>query len=319
MTIENARLFQATQRHALQMETASLVGQRVTALLDLDALLSEVAGLVRVKFNYDYVQILLVDELAREIVLKAASGISAELASLRELHLPLGDKGITVWVAQTGQALLCNDVRRESRYLAVELLPDTKAELAVPLRVGTRVLGVLDVQSNHFNSFTKEDITVLQILGNQLGIAIENARLFGETKRRYRAMLALHETSLDVISELDRQQLLDELVRRGVHLWEAKAGGLWLYNPSKDVLEVVAHYNYDKDFDSGLVMRPGEGMVGTVFQTRQPMMIEDYPNWRDTSSLRRHGNDGCYGCPTQIGRSNNRGRFDFKSSENASL
>src|SRR5574341_1460119 len=207
LAVENARLYEEAQRRAMQLETASLIGQRMTALLDLDSLLAEVVRLIRVRFGYYHTHILLVDEEARELVLKEASGPSAESIKARGLRLKVGEQGITGWVAYTGQTLMCNDVSREPRYYPAELVQETKAELAVPLRVGRRVLGVLDVQSNRRDAFDKEDATVLQILGNQIGIAIENARLFQETQRRYDAMAALHETSLDIISQLDRPAL----------------------------------------------------------------------------------------------------------------
>ncbi len=279
MAVENASLYEETYRRATHLETASLVSQRVTALLDPDNLLCEVARLIREKFGYYHVHIFMVDDQAREIVLRAADGVSAKLMQARGVHLTLGKQGITAWVAKTGQALLCNDVSREPRYLPIELLPETKSEMAVPLRVGTRVVGVLDVQETQVNRFNKDDITVLQLLGNQLGIAIENARLFAETRRRYEAMVALHETSLDVISQLDRQELLNALLRRGVQLWGAVAGALWLYDPQRKTLTIVASHNYPKTFNFDLAIRPGEGFVGRVYETGEPLSIEDYTTW----------------------------------------
>ena len=193
------------------MESISLIGQRITSVLDLDSLMAEIVGLIRKRFGYYHCHILLVDQATKEVRLRAASGPSAKLIKEQGVRLKVGQEGITGWVAHTGQALLCNDVSREPRYHAAELLPETRAELAIPLRVGKRVIGVLDVQSDRCDAFDREDVTVLQILGNQVGIAIENARLFRETRHRYEAMVALHETSLDLISQLDMKELLDAL------------------------------------------------------------------------------------------------------------
>lgn len=276
--IENARLYEEAQRRAVYLETAGLVGQRVTALLDLESLLAQVVTLIREKFGYYHAHILLVDEEAGELVLKEASGPGAELIKRRGLRLRIGREGITGWVAHTGQALLCNDVRREPRYYAEELEPETRAELAVPLRIGKRVIGVLDVQSDRFDAFDEEDVTALQILGDQVAIAIENAQLFQETKHRYEAMIALHETSLDMVSQLDRAPLLGALLRRGVHLLGAQAGALFLYDATQELIYNVVNYNPWRDW-TGVTLRPGEGIIGQVILTGRPLIVNDYENW----------------------------------------
>ena len=278
MMVENARLYEHARRRALHLETASLFGQRITVLLDLDVLLNEVTRLIRDKFGYYHVHIFLVDEDTREVVLKSASGISEKKLQENPLRLKIGQEGITGWVAHTGQTLVCNDVRREPRHLKSELVPNTKSELAVPLRVGTRVIGVLDVQSDEFNEFDKEDVTVLQILGNQLGVAIENARLFAETMRRYEAMVALHEISLDLISQLDRAELLEALLRRGVQLWETLAGTLFLYNAEHAEISIAASYNLPWDLRD-VTFQLGEGLVGREVQSGEPQIVNAYENW----------------------------------------
>jgi signal transduction histidine kinase len=276
--LENARLSEQTHRRALHLETASLVGQRMTSLLDLDSLLTEVVKLIRAKFGYYQVNLFLVDAETKEIVLKEADGPSAQLLKARGVRLKIGEEGITGWVASTGQTLVCSDVSQEPRYYKVELLPETQAELAVPLRVGERIIGVLDVQSNQHHAFDQGDVTALEILGNEVGIAIENARLFQETKHRYEAMVALHETSLDIVARLDTPQLLEALLRRGAQLLDAKAGQLYLYDAQRALIHTIASYNTQRDW-AGVTLHLGEGVIGQVIQTGKPMIINDYWNW----------------------------------------
>jgi GAF domain-containing protein len=284
MAIENARLYQEAHRRAIHLETASLVGQRISALLDLDSLLAEVVRLIREKFGYYHVHIFIEDEETREIVLKEASGLSADLIKARGLRLKVGQEGIIGWVAYTGQTLMSNDVNREPRYYKAELVPDTKAELAVPLRVGNRIIGVLDVQSDRINAFDKEDVTVLQILGNQIGVAIQNVKLFQQTKQRYNAMIALHETSLDVIAQLDTPKLLEALLRRGAQLLEAQAGSLFLYDAEEKSIRNIARYNTERD-RTGVTVRLGEGAIGQVVLTGKPLIINDYENWEGKTAV----------------------------------
>jgi signal transduction histidine kinase len=111
-----------------------------------------------------------------------------------------------------------------------------------------------------------------------VGIAIENARLFQETKQRYEAMVALHETSLDIVARLDTPQLLEALLRRGAQLLGAKAGLLYLYDAREGLIHTVASYNAVRDW-TGVTLRLGEGVIGRVIQSGLPMIHNDYLNW----------------------------------------
>lgn len=280
IAVDNAQLYKEAHRRALQLETASYLGQRTTALLDLDALLAEMVKLIREKFGYDHVHIMLVDEEFGEIVLREVSGPGAERLKEQGLRLQIGQGGITSWVAQTGETLLCNDVSREPRYLPAELIPGTQAELAVPLRVENRVIGILDAQSDRRDAFDQDDVSALQILGNQVGIAIENARLFQETKRRYETMIALHQTSLDIIARLDTKQLLEAVLRRGAQLLRAESGGLVLYDHERAFMYAAVSYNTQPEWEpSG--DEPPEGLVGQVIRKGEPIIVNDYPHWPD--------------------------------------
>lgn len=281
--IENTR-FERSQRRAVHLETAGLVGQWMASSLDMDSLLTQVVKLIHGRFGYHHVGILLVDEESREIVLKEADGPSADLIKARGVRLKVGEAGITSWVASTGQTLVCNDVTREPRYLKVELLPETQAEAAVPLRVGDRVIGVLDVQSHQTGAFDRADVAALEILANEVGTAIENARLFQQTKQRYAAMVALHETSLDITARLESPALLQALLRRGAELLRAKAGLLYLYDPQQGLIHTVASYNAVRDW-TGVTLRVGEGVIGQVILTGKPMIHNDYFNWAGHASV----------------------------------
>jgi signal transduction histidine kinase len=256
----------------------ALVGRQVTALSDLDTTLQQIVALIRRNFHYYQTHLLLVDEEAGEIALREASGPGADLIKARGLRLRIGQEGITGWVAHTGQALLCNDVSQEPRYHEEELLPETRAELAVPLLVAERVIGVLDVQGDRCGAFDSEDVTVLEMLGTQVAVAIENARLFEETRHRYEAMMALHQTSLDIISQLDKEELLGALLRRGVHLLGAEVASLWIYDPESQLIQNVANYNTERNW-VGTTLRLGEGITGRVVATGEPLIVNEYGNW----------------------------------------
>ncbi len=275
---------QEARRRAAHLQMASLIGQQMIAILDLNSLLAEVVRLICTKLGYDHAHLFLSDDETGQIVLEEAFGPRAALIKARGQRFQIGQEGIVGYVAQSGQALVCNDVSLEPRYQTEELLPETKAELAVPLQVGKRIVGVLDVQSERRNTFDKEDVLVLQILGNQIGIAIENARLFEETKHRYQAMAALHETSLDMIAQLDMAALLEALLRRGARLFNAQAGALYLHDEQSGLIRNIANYNTWRDW-TGLTLRPGEGLCGQIILTGAPLIVNDYENWPGKSEV----------------------------------
>lgn len=272
------------RRRASHLQTASLVGQRATALLDLDSMLAEVVALIRNRFGFYRAHIMLVDEETKELVLKESSGPQTDALKALGLRLKIG-VGITGWVAESRQPFVSNDVDKEPRYYRPQPTRDTRSELAVPLRAGDRIVGVMDVQSDHVNAFDKEDVTVMQILGSQIGVAIENARLFQETKRRYNAMVALHETSLDMIAQLERNDLLKALLRRSAQLLGARGSSLSTYDPHQKLITIVARYNTMRDDLEGTTLQLGEGLIGRVILSGAPLVVNDYENWEGKSPI----------------------------------
>ena len=312
IAIENAKLYAETRRRALHLETASLVGQRIFSFVKPRELLDEVIKLIQDKFGYTHVHVLLVDETTDTLFLQAASGPCAQTMLQRGLRLKIGGEGITGWVAKIGEPLLCNDVSKEPHYHSEE--PETNSELAVPLRIGERILGVLDVQSPDRDAFDVDDVTVLQILGSQIGAALDNARLFQETRQRYEAMFALHETSLDIIAQLDMPQLLEALLRRGTQLLGARAGILFINNPASQTIDVVASYNAWKNW-RGATLKYDEGVPGYVIRTGKPIIVNDYAQWPHKPAAFAGSPDGCVVSAPLIWRGQTIGAIDIFNSE----
>jgi len=198
IAIENARLFEETRRRALQLKTVEEVGRRVSSILDLDELFPYVTKAIQRNFGYHHVDIFLVEPATGYAVFKASSDPALEKAWREQgLRFKIGEEGMIGLVAHTGEPLLANDVSQEPHYLPDELLPETKSELVVPLKVEERVVGVLDVDSDQLDAFDEDNLFVLQTLANQIAIAIENARLFEETER----LKAFNESIVQGMSE----------------------------------------------------------------------------------------------------------------------
>ena len=179
---EVAQRTQELAHRALQMETSAKVSREVTAILDIDRLLSRVVELICQAFDYYSVQIFLVDAGTDQLVLRAASGEAGWRLRSDGLSLPIPGRSLNSTAVRRNEALLVNDVSREPRFWTTESLPNTRSELVIPLRVGQQVIGTLDVQMDRINAFREDDLLVHQSLGDQIAIAIENARLYDRSR-----------------------------------------------------------------------------------------------------------------------------------------
>jgi signal transduction histidine kinase len=234
VAVDNARLFWAEQRRAEQFRLIGEVGLQILSILDVDQLLDEIVHRVSYILGYYLVGIGLVE--GDEIVLKVGVGPYWEGRDRDPLRLKIGQEGITGWVAATGEHLLAQDVTREPRYYRVPEIPETRSELAVPLRAQGRIIGVLDVQSKRLAAFDEGDVVVLQSLADQAAMAIENARLY-EQARQLAVLEERHRLARDLHDSVTQALY-------GVTLYsEAAAGQLSLENVDKaaEHLHVLRH------------------------------------------------------------------------------
>jgi GAF domain-containing protein len=219
VAIQNARLYEDEQRRAEQFRVIGELGRHITSILPVDELLERVVRLIQEAFSYYAVGIGLVE--GDEVVFKAGAGAFWDASQLyRTLRLQVGRQGFTGWVAQTGEPLLVNDVSQDPRYYYTPQAGETRSEMTVPLKIKGAVIGVLGAQSDRLNAFDASDLAVLQSLGHQAAVAIENARLYERAKElavleeRQRLSRELHDA---VTQTLFSASLIGEVLPR---LWE---------------------------------------------------------------------------------------------------
>ena len=180
--IENARLYRRVERQNRTQRTLSLLGQEFSSILQLDALLDRIAKSVKKLINYDAFMVLLLNE--REGVLRSRFSLRYdERTQAASMGL---DKGITGAAASSGRTVLVGDISKDPRY--VESHPGIRSEVAVPLIVQDRVIGVMDLESERVNYFTEDHARTLSLIAPQIAISIENARLYEELAQRERAI-----------------------------------------------------------------------------------------------------------------------------------
>ena len=187
MSAELSGLYQDLERkveaRTQQLATAAEVGRAATSILGTEDLLRRSVDLIRDRFGYYHVSVFLLDSTGRWAELSEATGDVGATLKARGYRLAVGSNSLIGWVTANKQSRIALDVVGDEIYFQNELLPDTRSEAALPLRVGERLIGALDVQSRSLNAFNQSDIEVLQVLADQLAVAVENGRLFGRQER----------------------------------------------------------------------------------------------------------------------------------------
>jgi PAS domain S-box-containing protein len=154
------------------------IGRLVTSTLDMNTLFSRTVNLVRERFGFYHAAIFITEETGFRAILQAATG-NAGAEMLQQKHsLQVGSRSIVGEVTENGRAIVVNDTASSETHKFNPLLPETRAEAAIPLHVGSRTIGALDIQSTTPNAFSEDDIAVLQTLADQVAIAIDNARSY---------------------------------------------------------------------------------------------------------------------------------------------
>ncbi len=199
VAIDNARLYRRVERQNRTLRTLAHISREFSSILDLNELLSKIASTMRELIDYDAFSILAVDQEARAL---------RHLFSIRYDervnidNVPLG-KGITGAAAESREVVRVHDTAADPRYICSH--PDIRSEVAVPLVVQDRVVGVMDLESNRIGHFTDDHVRTLALLGPQVASSVENARLYQELTMRERRM----EEDLKAARELQRVLLPD--------------------------------------------------------------------------------------------------------------
>jgi GAF domain-containing protein len=239
LAIDNVQLLERESRRAAQLALLNEVARDVVSTLDLTERLNQATHGIWEKFGYYSVHLLMITEDGQSILLRAGSGAQAGLID-PNYRQPIGH-GLVGWVAQSGEMVIVNDVRSDPRYINPLPGPDpVRSELAVPLRVGRQVIGVLDIQQTATDAFTQDDAQLIQSMADQLVVAITNAQLYDQARQRVAELTALQETSLQVTSSLDLWTVLNAIAHSALTLIQATTVHIYLFNADLDELAFTA-------------------------------------------------------------------------------
>ncbi len=228
------------EQRAAQLATAADVGRAAASILELGSLSRRVVELIRARFNLYYAGLFLLDKEGRYAVLEAGTGEAGRVMREQGHRLELGGQSMVGTACAQRQARLALDVGEEPVRFDNPLLPQTRSEMALPLVVGDRVLGALDVQSVDPAAFSKEDVTVLQLVADQVAVAVDNALKFSEEAALLEATSPLFRVSRRLVSVVTTDEIIGAVI---ASVAETEAEGCvvgWLnYAPEGEVESIT--------------------------------------------------------------------------------
>lgn len=265
------RAQELAQRRTQQVRTAAEIARDTSSTLDLNELLERSVNLARDRFGFYQVSVFLLDPVRQFAVVRESTGEPGRQLKAAGHKLAVGSKSLVGQATFTGQPIVINDVSKEPTHFRNPLLPDTQAEAAIPLKIGDHIIGALDVQSTHVDAFTPEDVNILELLSDQLAIAVTNSNLFSEAQDN----LAQHRLLHHITTAAASSDSVLEALKSSVDGLRVALGGdrisISRLKPDQNVLEVEAFAGYTPEKMQKLQIPMGMGITGQA-ATEQRMI-----------------------------------------------
>ncbi len=276
LALENGLLFKNQSERAVQLALINEVSQAATSILNLDVMLRTVVQAIRRSFAFYSVSIHLYNPASQLVELRARV--------TSDQHGPVTDpvqvvhqlrEGLVGWAAATRETILANDVTREPRYVAKGETKEVRSELCVPITLGVKIIGVLALQSTRLEAFAKHHVSALEMLVDQLAIAIENARLYAEINQRVQELKSLNEIGQAINSTLNLQETLTLITDHTTRLMNVAAASLALRDDETQEVRFAAAFGEGSAAVIGLRLKLGQGLAGWVAATGEPVIVPD--------------------------------------------
>ncbi len=246
------------------------VADVVNTTLDLDTTLRRVAELVRKVIEYEIFAILLLNEKTQELRFRFQVGYPPEVAE--RLRIKVGE-GVTGIAAQRREALLIGDVTDNPQYISA--VPNVRSELAVPLIVKNRLIGVMDLEALQANYFTEEHKELLTLIASRMAVGIENAQLHTRTTRQARTLVLLNEIARELTSILNLDALFNRIAELLSRLIDYQMFSILLLDPSGEKLQHRFSLRFRESIHLKHEVPLGQGLVGYAAQQKQAVLVPD--------------------------------------------
>jgi phosphoserine phosphatase RsbU/P len=246
------------------------VADVVNTTLDLDTTLRRVAELVRKVIDYEIFAILLVNEKTQDLRIRFSLGYPNDIAE--RVRIKLGE-GITGTAAQRAEAILVGDVEKYDAYIPG--ISNVRSELAVPLIIKNRVIGVIDIESPVPDHFTEEHKRLLTLIGSRMAVGIENARLHTRTTRQARTLLMLNEIARELTSILNLDELFKRIAELLSRLIDYQMFSILLLDTAGEKLQHRFSLRFQENIQLKHDVVLGTGVVGYAAQHKQAVLVPD--------------------------------------------
>jgi sigma-B regulation protein RsbU (phosphoserine phosphatase) len=253
----------------LQLDFLLRLADALNTTLDLNTLMHRVADLVRAVIDYRIFAILLLNDRTNDLRMRFQTGHTPEVERMR---IKLG-RGVVGQAAAGRRSILIQDVTQEENYINAN--PDVQSELAVPLIVKNRVIGVVDIQSEYPSYFTEEHQRLLELTASRMAIAIENARLYTRVARQAQTLAVLNEISREITSILDLDDLLERIGQLLKRVIDFQMFTILLWNDRTEQFEHRFSSRFGERIKREHNVKLGEGVIGSSAELRQPLLVPD--------------------------------------------
>jgi len=246
------------------------VADVVNTTLDLDTTLRRVAELVRKVIDYEIFGILLLNEKSQELYFRFSVGHSKETAD--RIRIKVGE-GVTGTAAQRREAVLIGDVNADPMYISA--VPNVRSELAVPLIIKNRVIGVIDIESPQPHHFTEEHKHLLTLIASRMAVGIENARLYTRIARQAKTLLLLNEIARELTSILNLDELLKRVGELLSRLIDFQMFSILLLDAAGETLQHRFSLRFQENIHLKNDIPSGKGIVGAAAEQKQAILVRD--------------------------------------------
>jgi GAF domain-containing protein len=222
----------ASRTHALVASTE--VGRRLSTITDESTLLWEVVELLQESFDYYHVQIYMIEDRSKDLILVSGTGEAGQLL-LEQGHKVQWGEGLAGRAADRNSIVLVPHIEDDPNWISNHYLPDTRSEVAVPISLGEDVLGVLDVLDDGPGDLEQQDADLLLSIANQLAIALQNARSYARLRRQAQHRAKINEINRAIQSTTDAESAMQVMIRELGRAVGASSTSIWLDVPAGEL------------------------------------------------------------------------------------
>src|SRR6202167_1436513 len=283
--MDSTELNLAPEIPAETLAALSEISNEINSSLNLDQVLASAAQQVKRLMEFEIFAVLLPEESTNDLFVRFAIGHRPEV--IEHWRIPMAD-GIIGAAATTGQAVRVGDVLKDPRYLPA--VDDVRSELAVPLIVRGRVIGVMDIESRQPDYFTPNQQTILTLVASRIGTAVENARLFESAQKQAETLLLLNEIGREANATLQVEEVLRRAAELTKRLIDYQIFSILLYDETAAVFRHRVTVKFGQRVQEKSVVPAHEGIVGAAAKLRRPVVVPDVsvdPRYRMVNSETR--------------------------------